>query len=161
MRTSMCALMLVLSLSLVSAGLDGGFSTGKDYSKNGFGATGSVWMVTPETERLMGTSNGRVLVSMQDFDKALLVPEQYMYNLNGAGLAAFADRWGRTEWALDSSWPWSNQNSWASVPHQVPGPSNFVKMIDMQNRGGRYSYEGQYDVARTRIKAWKWVPHYN
>lgn len=161
MRKSIYALVLLLSLSLVSAGLDGGFSIVKDYSKNGFGVFGNVLMLNQGTQHLMGTPRGPVLVSMQDFDKGLLVPEEYNYNLNGGGTAAFADRWGRTEWALDTSWPGSNQVSWAKVPTQSRGPNVFVKQIDMQNRGGRYSYEGQYDVARTRIKAWKNTPYFN
>ena len=158
MRIGIYALMLVLSLSLVSS-IDGGFSGMKDYSKNGFGVPGNVLMVSPQSQYLMGTPNGRVLVSVQDFDKALIVPDEYNYNLNGGGLATFMDRWGRTEWSFDTYWPGSNQFVWASVPTQLKTPG-FVKMIDMQNRGGRYSYEGQYDVARTRIKAWKWSPSY-
>ncbi|MEK6964208.1 MAG: hypothetical protein AABX70_07310 [Nanoarchaeota archaeon] len=158
---------LALSLSLVSA--LNGFSQIKDYAKNGFGVPGDVYMMNTQVEKLMGTQEGPGLVTMTDFDKSLLVPDQY--GATGNGLVGFMySRGTLTTYALATEamrpqnsmygttaayMPTTPQLSKSNMPYR-PG---FVKQIDMQNRGGRYSYEGQYDVARTRIIAWKNSPY--
>ncbi len=170
MKASSVLLGLVLSLSLVSAALNG-FSQIKDYTKNGFGVPGDVYMTTSQVDKLMGTSGGPQLVSMQDFDKSLLVMDPYILSENGLvnfmyqrgtltaqALAMESRRPQNSMYSTTAAYmPTTPQLAKVNMPYR-PG---FVKQIDMQNRGGRYSYEGQYDMSRMHIKAWKNTPTYN
>ncbi len=169
MRTWIYVLVLALSLSLVSA--LNGFSQIKDYTKNGFGVPGEVYMTSTQVDKLVGTQDGPQLVTMTDFDKSLLVPDQY--GAIGNGLVSFMySRGTLTSYALATealrpqNSMYSTTNAYMPTTPQLskvnmPFRPGFVKQVDMQDRGGRYSYEGQYDLSRMHIIAWKNTPHYN
>ena len=161
-------LLLLLTISAVSA--LNGFSDMKDYSKNGFGVPGDVWMMTPQVDRVFGSPDGLQSVSLMDINKGLFLPDSY--TINARGLVELTHQIGtltNMALAVESMRPRSSTYTItdASMP-TVPQRSNImpfrpqtVKQIDMSNRGGRYSYEGQYDLSRQWIIAWKNTPPFN
>jgi len=168
MKAWLYAFFLVASLSVVTA--LNGFSATDDYEKNGFGVSGDIWLVTGQVDRVVGSPNGPRVVTLMDIDKGLFLPEQYSINANG--LVEFAYQVGTlADGALmvESRRPRNSayQFSAAGMPTTpqrssiMPFRPTSVRKIDMRNRGGRYSYEGEYDLARQYIKAWKFVPYFN
>lgn len=156
---------LLLSLSMVSA--LNGFSATDDYTKNGFGVTGDVWLVQGEVDRFMGSANGPKAVYLTDIDKGLFLPDTYTVGENG--LSNFAYKLGTfTNVALlvEGARPQNSIYTWsgAGMPTApqlssiMPFRPSSVRKINMANRGGRYSYEGEYGLSRQWIKAWKFVP---
>ena len=166
MKGVLYVILLAASLSLVSA--MNGFSDIKDYSKNGFGVPGDVWMMTPQVDRVFGSPNGLQAVSLMDINKGLFLPDAY--TINARALVDLTHQIGtltNTALAVEAMRPRSSMYTVtnAAMP-TVPQLSNImpfkpqtVRQIDMSNRGGRYSYEGQYGLSKQWLIAWKNSPY--